>query len=217
MKVALIAALNEEASIEEVVKRCLPFVDKVVVVDDGSQDKTAQLARDAGAHVIVNKVNMGKAKAIEEGIRQVEADLYVLLDADLQHEPESIPDLIKKSEEFDIVIGSRFLGNVAKMPIQRRISNRLMTLLTKFYSGYKITDAQSGFRILPGKHALNIVGGLERYTIEIGMLFKAARLKLSLGEVPIKTIYGDEKSKIKVIKDSFHLFKLLYRYHRGAL
>lgn len=210
--IAIIPALNEEKTIDKVVELCLEYVDKVIVVDDGSTDNTAEKAAKAGAVVIVHDRNQGKAKAVESGVLHAKADIYILLDGDLQHDPKEIPALINGLKDADICIGSRFLGNTSSMPLLRKFSNKVMTYITDIFTGYHLTDVQSGFRAIRGVYAKKLVSGLERYSIEIGMIFYASDLGLKITEVPIKTIYGAEKSKISVLRDGLILIKFFIKY-----
>ncbi|MHA2031826.1 MAG: glycosyltransferase family 2 protein, partial [Candidatus Kariarchaeaceae archaeon] len=112
--IAVIPAFNEAETIEQVIRRTKPYVDQVIVVDDGSTDGTPELAKIAGAVVITHKLNLGVGRTISDGIKTAledNADIIVSLDADGQHKPEYIPSLTNPiiAKQSDIVIGSRFL------------------------------------------------------------------------------------------------------------
>ena len=106
---AVIPAYFEEKTIAYVVERCIPFVDEVIVVNDGSTDYTSLLARRVGAHVIEIERNMGVMHAIRRGMREASGDILVTLDADGQHDPAEIPKLVQPilDNEADLVMGSR--------------------------------------------------------------------------------------------------------------
>ena len=197
------------------VKRTLPHVDCVVVVDDGSQDGTAAVAREAGAEVVVHPENRGKGAAMETGVAAVDADVYVMLDADGQHDPVDIPQLVKGLDGSAMCIGSRFLGDITQMPFQRRLSNRLVSGICTITTGMRLTDVQSGFRAFRGEHAAELVHGFERYTVEVGMVLRAADLGLAVTEAPIVAVYGDERSKINPLVDGFRVIRLLVGHLLG--
>lgn len=153
-----IPAYNEEQAIADVVIDALQYADDVLVVDDSSDDTTAEQATDAGATVIEHEVNQGYGgalKTIFEEASRVRTDSLVILDADGQHNPEQIPDLLETQQttDADIVIGSRFTdGGATDAPLYRRVGLGVVNLLTNLSLGVVrsdswITDTQSGFRL----------------------------------------------------------------------
>ncbi len=214
---AVIPAYNEARAIGQVVGRARKFVDKVIVVDDGSMDKTAEIARAAGAEVFVLKKNMGKARAIKEGLKECRGyDAIVLLDGDLQHLPEEIPLLLScLGDGSDLVLGSRFLSAYDSMPRMSVLSNRAASVILSFLTGRRVTDPQSGFRAIRGEKLSLLELRAERYAIEHIMLLEAARKKFKINEVPISCVYGDEKSDIHPLKDTlkvvYHILRFLLR------
>ncbi|WP_369425456.1 glycosyltransferase family 2 protein, partial [Methanothrix sp.] len=148
--VAILPAFNEETSIGSVVLLTRMYVDRVIVVDDGSSDRTAEVARLAGAEVIRHPTNMGKGAALRTGFMAAEgADVIVTLDSDGQHDPADIPRLIQPvlHGEADMVNGSRYLrGNRKDTPLYRRVGQRVLDMATNLDSGLRVTDSQSGFR-----------------------------------------------------------------------
>ncbi len=211
--VAVIPAYNAAKTIVQVVKRSRKFVDRVVVVDDGSKDETAKAAKSAGAVVVRVEKNAGKANAIRRGVAEAlkkRVDALVLLDADMQHLPEEIPKVVRPVAlgKCDICIGSRFIGNHKAMPRHRRLTNRATTFVTNTFTGYRLTDVQCGFRAL-GKRAISALDFEgDRYTIEPNMVLEANEKGLTIGEVPIKTVYGDEVSYIRSGRHTLALAKL---------
>src|SRR5665647_2745070 len=146
----ILPAYNEEVSIGSIVLLTRIQADKVIVVDDGSTDRTAAVARKAGAEVIVHEVNMGKGRALKTGFEAAAgADIIVTMDSDGQHDPAEIPKLVILiiEEDADMVNGSRYLNGVDKnTPAYRRIGQTVLDGFTNINSGLKITDSQSGFR-----------------------------------------------------------------------
>ncbi len=209
MVTALIPAYNCERTIGELVRRTKKYADHVIVVDDGSRDRTSAVAKRAGAKVVRLKENVGKATALRYGTTHVNDDILVFLDGDLQHLPEEIPRLINALKTADVVVGSRFLESHASMPVHRRFTNRSVTTLTGILTGYNLTDAQSGFRAF-GKEAINkLKWEGERYNIEIQTIFEARRHNLKIAEVPISTVYGSEKSYLEPVKHTVTLVKII--------
>lgn len=198
--IAVIAAYNEDRFIGSVVLKTRHYVDQVIVVDDGSQDNTARIAKEAGAIVIEHDTNKGKAQAINSGLkhaRDLNASIVVLLDADGQHDPAEIPALITpvQSNKADIVVGSRFLGVRSRIPRWRIFGQHALTLATNVASGVMLTDSQSGYRALSSA-ALQAMrfrptGG---FSIESEMQFLVQQHRLTVEEVPVQMTY-EEKAK----------------------
>ena len=152
----IIPAYNEERSIGRVIKEVQENVSgvDVVVIDDGSRDGTAKLAREAGAKVLCHPVNLGPGAATQTGYKYAlrhSYELVVQLDADGQHDPGSIKDLLNvlENKSCDLVIGSRFLGSQGYEPRWiRKIGTSFFARLTSLIVKQKITDSTSGFRAL---------------------------------------------------------------------
>jgi glycosyltransferase involved in cell wall biosynthesis len=153
--VVAIPAFNEEKTIAKVILLAQKHSDKVVVCDDGSMDMTAEIAERLGAEVIRHERNMGYGAAIQSlfgRARELNADVLVTLDADGQHDPSEIPNVVKPVVQgaADVVIGSRFVdaGGSGEMPLYRRFGARLIAKLVNGSSKNGVSDAQSGFRAL---------------------------------------------------------------------
>ncbi|MDR1819257.1 MAG: glycosyltransferase family 2 protein [Methanobrevibacter sp.] len=198
--VIIIPVFNEEKYIKDVAKKSLEYGD-VIVVDDGSSDKTSENARSLEAKVIVHQSNKGKGAAIKTGIQEAlkySYDTFIFLDGDGQHDPNLIPKFLEKLEIADIVIGSRFLkGELKSMPLQRRLSNQITTKLISFISKYPLTDSQSGFRGVSKKVAENFLNSrYDDYRFESDVLINFSSNQVKLCEVSIPTRYNDEVSHI---------------------
>ena len=192
--VAVIPAYDEELTIGSVLLLTAKHVDRCIVVDDGSTDRTTEIARAAGATVIVLPENRGKAHALFTGldaVRTLDPDIVVLIDADGQNNPAEIPVLIAPitRNEADLVIGSRFLGTTSDIPAYRKIGQKTLDYTTNLHTEYEGTDSQSGFRAL-SKKALNYFNFIsEGYNIESDMISHFMQKGLVIVEVPISVRY----------------------------
>lgn len=194
--VAVIPAYNEERFIASVVITALSYADAVIVVDDGSTDRTASLARVAGADVVVMEQNGGKGRALNAGFqraRMLKPDAVVMLDGDAQHEPSEIPRLTQPilDGQADVVVGSRFLCVKSDIPQWRQAGQHMLNAATNSMSQLKLSDTQSGYRAF-SLAALDIMrfqsNGL---AVESEMQFLLERTSLQVAEVPISVQYLD--------------------------
>lgn len=188
--VAAIPCFNEELFIGSVVLKTKDYVDEVIVIDDGSTDKTAPIAEKAGATVIKHGTNQGKGAAVSSAfdyVKKTGCGALVLLDGDGQHDPSFIPSLIKPILEgtADMVVGSRYLEIRSRVPTYRIWGNRLLTLFTNVGSRLSLTDSQSGFRAFSPK-AIEALSFAERgLSVESEMQFLANEAALKVTEVPV--------------------------------
>lgn len=190
-------AYNEGLVIGSVVLLAKKHADRVIVVDDGSADRTAEIARLAGADVIRMPENGGKAKAMMAGFtraRELGYEAVVMLDGDGQHDPDEIPTVAAPvlEGEADLVIGSRFLDIKAEIPKYRVAGQKVLNRFTNLSvdSGtFATTDSQSGFRALSRRALDNLTFASEGYNIESDMIAHFAPLDLRMTEVPISVTY----------------------------
>jgi len=216
---AVIPAYREEKHISDIVRRTREELDHVLVVDDGSEDKTATRAREAGAEVIVHSQNRGKGEAIKTGLRYWLDRQFVhviILDADGQHLPEEIDRFIAaagSATERSFFLGNR-MNNLTGMPFIRRVVNRYMSNRISRVCGQKIPDTQCGFRMLDRQLIPELLGGGDRFDYETEMLIIAGRKGYPIQSVPITTVYSDEVSKIHPARDALRFFKLMRRYRK---
>ena len=198
--ITIIPAYNEEKAIKSVVECALKYGD-VLVVDDGSDDNTYNLAKSADVKIVKHEKNRGKGAAIKSGLKEAlnnNYDVLILLDGDGQHNPDCIPSFISNMDGNELVIGSRFKkGNPENMPVWRKLSNKITTNLIKFGTGYRLTDSQSGFRAI-SRNAAGLFLDIKYndYLYESEMFYRAARHKIKVSEAPIPCTYGDEKSYV---------------------
>jgi glycosyltransferase involved in cell wall biosynthesis len=211
---AIIPAYREERHIGDVVRRTRQQLDHVVVIDDGSSDNTARCAREAGAEVIVHSQNRGKGEAIKNGLRHWLDRQFIrviILDADGQHLPEEIDRFLAAAASADgpaFFLGNR-MNDVAEMPFIRRMVNRYMSNRISRICGQKIPDTQCGFRMLDRQLIPELLGGGKRFDYETEMLIIASRKGYRIESVPITTVYSDQVSNIRPIRDALRFFKLM--------
>lgn len=214
MKTAcVIPALNEEKRLGPVVAGCRRLGLAVYVVDDGSTDRTADVAAEAGAAVVRHEVNRGKGAAMESGAARAGADGFeavAFLDADGQHDPAELPALLAAAEAgADVVVGCRRLDG--KMPLVRRLTNRFTSWVLSRLAGRRLSDTQSGFRVVRLAAWGRMRPSSGRFAAESEMLVLAGRAGLRIAEAPISTIYGGETSHINPVRDTWRFFALVFR------
>lgn len=198
--VVVVPAYNEERFIGSVVLKIRQRPVEVVVVDDGSTDQTAPIARAAGAHVIRLESNQGKGAALNAGLylaRDLNPDAVVLIDGDGQHLPEELPRLVWPilTGQADITVGSRYLRNTSNTPLPRRLGHRLLNLATGLTSGVTVTDSQSGYRALSPRACGRIRFHSVGFSVESEMQFIAHDLNLKIQEVPVTIRYTDRPKR----------------------
>ena len=224
---AVIPAYQDEKHIGDIVRRTRKQLERVVVVDDGSTDQTAQRARDAGAEVIVHDQNQGKGEAIKTGLAHWfgaanpsaeggdgHIAWAILLDSDGQHLPEEIDRFLLAAASVTrptFFIGNR-MDDVARMPFVRRVVNRYMSSQISRVCGQKVPDTQCGFRMVDRELAPDLLGGGHRFDYDTEVLIIASRKGYRIESVPISTVYSDEVSKIHPVRDALRFFKLMRRY-----
>ena len=214
--VVVIPAYNEERFIGSVILRLLQYPVKIIVVDDGSSDETAKIAAAGGALVFKHGQNLGKAKALNTGIKeacQMDPDVIVVIDGDGQHMPEDLEKLISPviNGEADIVVGSRYLENRSNVPRHRLFGHRFFNILTGMTSNIMLTDSQSGYRAFSPNIFINGLFESSGFTVESEMQFFAKEHGLRVVEVPVTILYADKPKRpviqqgIAVLNGVLHL------------
>jgi glycosyltransferase involved in cell wall biosynthesis len=229
---AVIPAYQDEKHIGEIARRTRERLDHVLVVDDGSTDQTEQRAREAGAEVIVHAQNQGKGEALKTGLahwleagnsssseQKEQITWVVLLDSDGQHLPEEIDNFLLAAASVTqptFFIGNR-MGDVARMPLVRRLVNRYMSNEISRVCGQRIPDTQCGYRMLHRQIIPDMLAGGHRFDYETEALIIASRKGYRIESVPIATVYTDQISKIHPLRDSLRFFKLMRRYKASPI
>lgn len=193
---ALLPAYNEETSIGSVVLCTRKYADRVIVIDDGSIDRTAEVAALAGAEVLRHPQNRGKGAALKTGFESLNGDeVIVTIDTDGQHYPSDIPRIVEPilRGEADMVNGSRYLnGDKKDTPLYRRVGQKVLDTATNLESGLSITDSQSGFRAFSGQVKEIFRFQQNGLAIESEMLADAAAAGLRIKEVEISGQYDKD-------------------------
>lgn len=190
----LIPAYNEELTIGSVVIQARKHAHHVLVVNDGSKDRTFEIARAAGAEVINHLTNEGKAAALNTGFNELKKrdfDIVVMMDGDGQHDVEDIDTLISPiiEQNADLVIGSRFLKKGSSIPLYRQVGQRVLNRVTNMGSSTKVTDTQSGFRALSRDALDHIDFHSTGYAVEQNMIMHFSERNLKIRETPISVRY----------------------------
>ena len=209
----LLPAYNESPTIGRIVQDAGLFIGHIVVIDDGSSDNTEDIARAHGATVLKHFRNRGKGRALRTGFGyalQNGYELIATMDADGQHDPM---DLTRIFDDFrrtrpDIIVGGR-IKERSKMPLHRRLNNWLISNVGSALCGQSVPDFQSGYRLITAEVLRNVRLETERYETESELLIKAGRIGFRIESTPIRTIYGDEVSNVKALRE-MRLFTRLF-------
>jgi len=189
-------------------------VKDVIVVDDGSTDSTSQKAMDGGAVVISHVNNQGKGAALRTGFSYIERNRFsalITMDADRQHDYTELPKFIEefKKNSADIIIGSR-MSDTRNMPFIRLYTNKMTSFFTSLFLSCKISDTQSGYRLIRTDVLRNINLLTNNFEIESEVLIKAGRKGFKIKEIPIRTVYlPNAQSKIRPLRDTLKFIRLI--------
>lgn len=196
---AIIPCYNEAATIGSMVIKAKRHVDKVLVVDDGSIDDTANIAKAAGAHVILHKKNYGKSIAIKTGFKYASEhgfDYVITIDGDGQHNPDEIPLVLGNlmNNGHDITVGYRS-GSNTEMPRWRKVGKRVLDYSTSLGNGGYVTDSQNGFRAFNKRAVTCLIPELngDAFSVESEQLIKAHKLGLGVTHTNVTCRYKDLK------------------------
>ncbi len=211
----IIPTYNESRTIGGLVNKIRQQNLEVLVVDDGSQDNTFQIAKDSGAKVLRNPRNSGKGASLIRGFDYALAndfDAVITMDGDGQHRCEEIPYFIRlaKYSASGMFIGNRML-QTKNMPLARVLTNRFMSWLISRVAGQRIPDTQCGFRLVKKEVLRKISLQSPKFEIESELIIKAARSGFKIEAVPIQTVYHKEKSRINPLIDTLRFINFIIR------
>lgn len=217
----VIPAYNEEENVGEVLSRTrkavksssLPF--EVILIDDGSTDRTRDVAQGHNVIILRNRKNQGKGAALRKGFERARGDIIVTLDADGSHDPEDIQKLVLPvMNGSSVAVGSRFATVDGRRSTKNLhlLGNRLLNFSILLLTGKRITDSQSGFRAMKRSVVKEIKTTSAGYEMEAEFLVKALRNGHVVSEVPINAtgrITG--RSHVKPLTDGLKIMKMVIR------
>ena len=208
----IIPAFNEEEAIGLVIEEYYPFVDEIIVVDDGSKDKTYEIAshyQDAKVHVFQHTQNQGKVGALLTGVRKSSGDIIIFTDADCTYPARYIPDFLSElNHGADLVLGVRNI-EAHNIPLFNRIGNAIFSTMATYISGKYISDAQTGFRAFRREMMDELLVSAKSLEFETKMTVRAAKLGYVISEVPIEYRERVGTSKLHPIRDGYRMFRAL--------
>lgn len=211
--VIVVPAYNESRYIGRFLDQLLPITSKVIVVDDGSSDKTREVVTSRGVQCLTHMVNLGKGAALKTGcdyaFKKMGAEAVIIMDGDDQH---AVSDLKLFKRELDrgaqVVLGVRQMD--AKMPLMRILGNKGMSILINLLFGHYIADIPSGFKAFTKSAYKQISWHSSSYEVETEIAVRLAKSKLPYVEVPISTVYHDKDYGFNLLDAGKILVKLPY-------
>ncbi|MDP8265541.1 MAG: glycosyltransferase family 2 protein [Candidatus Aceula meridiana] len=216
MKICIIIPVyNEAAAIGELVRQLKAKGKDILVIDDGSTDGSAGLAKAQGAEVIVHVERSGKGTSLRDGFDYAVAkgfDGVIAMDGDGQHAVSDVDKFFDKAEEFPdgIINGSR-MNNARTMPFVRYWTNKLMSGIISLACRQSIPDSQCGFRFIPTRILKSVHLSSLDFEIETEVLTKASRKGFRIHSIGVETIYQDELSKINPFVDTFRFIAFMIK------
>ena len=209
----IIPVFNEEPVIGQVVRdvrKTIGDQNEVLVVDDGSIDKTAEVAKRAGARVLCHPYNIGNGASIKTGIRKARGELLVMMDGDGQHQAEDIPRLLDELGHHDLVVGARSRDSQKNLP--RHLANQAYNLIAGYITGMRIHDLTSGFRAIRRALARRFVYLLpNRFSYPTTITLAIIKAGYSVKYVPITAGPRVGKSRLRFFRDGLRFFLIMLR------
>jgi glycosyltransferase involved in cell wall biosynthesis len=218
----VVPAFNEDGSLESILQRTHSVLRslgnpyELIVVDDGSTDRTAAIALSCGAKLVSNGENLGKGSALRKGFHQASGQVIVTLDGDGENKPEEIPRLLdaimSQNDRVDVVIGSRFAEKTGSRCVSglHFVGNSIINVTMALLLGMRLTDSQSGFRALKRDVLKDLTLKSEGYEIEAEMTARMLKKGRVIKEVPITyTQRSTGVSKVVTFKDGFKILRTI--------
>ncbi len=215
----IIPAFNAQDTIGallEQLKKKSPAAEVIFVINDGSTDKTSQIAKSMDVRVLDLAGNMGKGHALKKGIElfltETESDYVLFMDADLQHPPISIKSFLDKANNDDslVLIGKRTF-KIGQMPFLRYLSNKITSFILSKITHQNIKDSQCGFRLIKRDILKSINVEEEGFQYESAFILNCARENIQIDFVNIPTIYNNNGSSISHFDDTYKFCKLIFK------
>jgi glycosyltransferase involved in cell wall biosynthesis len=209
----VVPCLNEAQAIGRLVTAVRESLPNVLVIDDGSADRTAAVAESRGASVLRHPLPGGKGAALRDGWTEAlrRGFSWVLsMDGDGQHAPEDVPGFLARAGHGDVglVCGNR-MHDTREMPFVRRMTNRFMSDCLSRLAGVPLPDTQCGYRLMRLESWSQLSINTNCFEVESEVLLQFARARVGIAFIPIKVIYGNERSKIRPLRDTWRWFRWL--------
>jgi glycosyltransferase involved in cell wall biosynthesis len=216
----IIPAYNEEYTIGDIIEETTAILDgmntpyELIVVDDGSTDKTREMALRHKATVLYHDCNRGKGYAVRKALQTAQGQIIVTIDADGSHRPKEIPDLIRPLHNgTDIVAGSRFLGYSKEFTSKtNKIGNRILNTTIYLLTRRHVTDSQTGFRAFKREFLNHVTLESNGYEIEAEITVKGLKNGFKFKEIPIACEKREYNySKVRTFSDGFKILKTIIK------
>lgn len=212
----IIPVYREEKIIAQVIEKVRQVMNstgrdfEIIVVNDGSDDDTAGRAQRAGALVVSHPYNMGNGAAVKTGIRRARGNILVMMDGDGQHDPEDIPRLLEKMNDFDMAVGARI--QASETAAHRNLANRAFNLFAGYVCKRRIDDLTSGFRAVKRDIARQFISMLPNtFSYPTTLTMAVVRAGFSLAYVPVKVSRRVGTSKIRLIRDGSRFLLIIIK------
>jgi glycosyltransferase involved in cell wall biosynthesis len=207
----IIPVFNEEKNLAALIAKIKALdltAAEIIVVDDGSTDRSADVALASGANVIRHPYNIGNGAAVKTGIRAAKGQQLALMDGDGQHQPEDLPKLLAASENYHMVVGAR--GKGSKLRFHRYAANLVYNLLASYVTKFKVKDLTSGFRVLSRLDALSFIDLLPNtFSYPTTLTLAFLRSGLTVKYVPVQSLYRSGQSKISLVGDGIRFLLII--------
>jgi glycosyltransferase involved in cell wall biosynthesis len=210
----LIPAYNEETTIAGLIDKVRSSGNwrEVIVVDDGSTDRTHEVAGQAGARVVRHPYNKGNGAAVKTAVREAEGEFILLMDADGQHSPEDIQKLVSRLEDYDLVVGARSWS--AQATLSRGMGNAALARFASFLSGFHISDLTSGFRAARRScmaEFLHLLPNGFSYPTTSTLAFLKAGYNVTFVPIAGRQRTGESKSKMRPWREGIRFLMIILR------
>jgi glycosyltransferase involved in cell wall biosynthesis len=215
----VIPVYNEGAMISMLISDVLEYTSNIIVVDDGSTDKTVELVKKQPVKLICHGKNRGKGATLMSGINEAlkdsNCDFVITMDGDGQHSPSSIIKFVElyNKEKPDAIIGNR-MWDLADMPLIRKITNKFMSWLLCRKAGIDVPDTQNGYRLYSRDIIKYFPKDMSYFSAESEVLICMGMQDCKILNLDIDVIYGDELSSINPIRDTIRFFNMYIKYKR---
>ena len=207
----IVPVYNEAANLKKLLAQIhsLRLADsEIIVVDDGSNDGSAEIAMAAGANVVRHPYNIGNGAAVKSGMRAAKGRFILLMDGDGQHKPEDIPRLLADADRYHMVVGARAKGS--KLRMHRNLANMIYNLLASYVTRFKVQDLTSGFRVIRRRDAMRFIDLLPNtFSYPTTLTLACLRSGLTVRYVPIQTLYRAGQSKISLVTDGIRFLLII--------